>query len=285
MVKKITLKKLVTMGIKSTKLFQLKTDTENTKNYSSELAMKEVAVLEAGKSFGELALISNKPRAATIKTKSNCYFAILGKIDYQNIYGVLERNKLNKKVNFIKSIRLFSLLTKVVIGKLSYFFEEFKINRNQYLYKQGDKVDYCYIVIKGEFDMSMPQYKSNNSYDDFDILMPNEIRPPIVEMLSKHESYAGKQYILEKSKFKSIQKLLKDRYLHEMNMIVSKSNLARLGPGSIIGDIEVYEDNIINPNLKSSFSKQDKQRFYKSSVKCITANAELYRIKAEDLKL
>jgi CRP-like cAMP-binding protein len=134
--------KLDAMGLKSNKLLRSKTTKDDYRRTSYKPAMKEVAVLNAGKGFGELALISNKPRAATIKTKSPCYFATLGKEEYQNIYGVLERNKLSRKVSFIKNLRLFSLLTKTVIAKLSYFFEDFKIERNQYLYKQGEKVDY-----------------------------------------------------------------------------------------------------------------------------------------------
>ena len=53
--------------------------------------MLEVAVLSNGQSFGELALISNKPRAASIRAKTTCYFAILNKEDYQNVYGAMEQ--------------------------------------------------------------------------------------------------------------------------------------------------------------------------------------------------
>ena len=43
------------------------------------VVLTEVRVLEIGNSFGELALIENKPRAATIKCKENCHFAVLDK--------------------------------------------------------------------------------------------------------------------------------------------------------------------------------------------------------------
>lgn len=36
----------------------------------------------SGKSFGELALITNKPRAATIKCLTECHFAVMNKINY-----------------------------------------------------------------------------------------------------------------------------------------------------------------------------------------------------------
>ena len=42
----------------------------------------EVAILNHGSSFGELALISNKPRAATIKCITDTHFLVLHKQDY-----------------------------------------------------------------------------------------------------------------------------------------------------------------------------------------------------------
>lgn len=42
----------------------------------------EVAKLKDGKSFGELALIQNKPRAATIKCVQDSHFAVLDKAVY-----------------------------------------------------------------------------------------------------------------------------------------------------------------------------------------------------------
>ena len=38
-----------------------------------------VIELGAGKSFGELALITNKPRSASIITLTSCFFAIMDK--------------------------------------------------------------------------------------------------------------------------------------------------------------------------------------------------------------
>lgn len=117
-----------------------------------ETPMKEVAVLGAGKGFGELALISNKKRAATIKTKSPCYFAILDKKDYQSIYGTFERKKLNRKISFLKTIPVFASkqrcdlglsfvvlgITKDQLAKITYFLTEVKVERNQCLIREGE---------------------------------------------------------------------------------------------------------------------------------------------------
>ena len=84
--------KLVSNKILINKSFQNSSSASNP--YLKTLIedrMLEVAVLSNGQSFGELALISNKPRAASIRAKTTCYFAILNKEDYQNVYGAMEQ--------------------------------------------------------------------------------------------------------------------------------------------------------------------------------------------------
>jgi CRP-like cAMP-binding protein len=49
--------------------------------------LEEVAVLKEGQSFGELALITNKKRNATIVTKENTHFATITKSQYQKALG------------------------------------------------------------------------------------------------------------------------------------------------------------------------------------------------------
>jgi cAMP-dependent protein kinase regulator/cGMP-dependent protein kinase 2 len=43
-----------------------------------------------GKSFGELALISNKPRAATIRCLKDCHFAVIEKQNYEKVLQKIE---------------------------------------------------------------------------------------------------------------------------------------------------------------------------------------------------
>ena len=97
----------------------------------------EVAILPPYCSFGELALISNKPRAATIRAKSDCHFAVLGKDDYQKILGSMQLKRLYQKVDFLKTIPMFSKWHKEALIKLSYFFKEKKFKRNYSVFKEG----------------------------------------------------------------------------------------------------------------------------------------------------
>jgi hypothetical protein len=90
-----------------------------------KIRYNKVGRLETGKSFGELALMSpHSKRAATIRTVSDSYFAILDKDDFQLIYGKQEEKLLNQKIDFFKEIPLFAGWTRDSLRKLTPFWEE-----------------------------------------------------------------------------------------------------------------------------------------------------------------
>ena len=73
-------------------------DPDSKKPPKIEFVLTNVKSLKAGESFGELALIDNKPRAATIICKENCHLA------------VLEKNHFNKILSFILLKENFSFI-------------------------------------------------------------------------------------------------------------------------------------------------------------------------------
>ena len=114
----------------------------------------------------------------------------------------MQKNKLNKKISFFKGIPTFSELSKDTIAKFTYFFQEGSAIRNSYLFKQGDKLEYIYIVINGEFEISTKFEYSPDS-------------------LSQHQTseyLKSSIYRFEESKRDTI----KEKYINEMNYLVSK---------------------------------------------------------------
>lgn len=69
--------------------------------------MTVVANLKSGDSFGELALINNQPRKATIKCLSKCQFAYLEKEDYVRALRKIHIRNQNRKMDFMASIPFF----------------------------------------------------------------------------------------------------------------------------------------------------------------------------------
>ena len=60
----------------------------------------ENKTLSEGDTFGELAIISKSPRAATITCVTDCYFAVMNASDYNQFIKRMNNKAIAKKCNF-----------------------------------------------------------------------------------------------------------------------------------------------------------------------------------------
>ena len=124
------------------------------KQSEEQALLIEVVQLNSGKSFGELALIKNKPRAATIKCITDCHFAVMSKIDYQKVLQRIEQKNLNKIVEFLNQIPFLQSWTRSALSKLQYSLEQKTFKRSQIVYRENnDTADYIYMIRSGEFEI------------------------------------------------------------------------------------------------------------------------------------
>ena len=126
----------------------------------------EVKTLNAGKSFGELALINNIPRAATISSRSECYFAVVARADYQRVFKKMEWKEVQSKIDFFLGVPFISHWTRHQVNRLILSFTEQNFHRNQAVYQQGDAVNMVYIVKSGVFE----QLRTRKSLKNTDML-------------------------------------------------------------------------------------------------------------------
>ncbi|CAI2373239.1 unnamed protein product [Moneuplotes crassus] len=165
------------LGIKKSKTLMLKKDSfKNSKEKVERKVciMKEVSTLSDGDSFGELALLSNKSRAATIYCKQDPnrsgfarnkhYFAILGRKDFQKTLGRAQKKQLQLKTDFLQNFKIFSHFTLQTLQKLSYYMEERHFILNQTICKQAEEAKGVFLIKEGEFEMTKHNpLKKNNS--------------------------------------------------------------------------------------------------------------------------
>ena len=105
--------------------------------------------IKAGDHFGDLGIIRDKPRSATIICKEDCSFGVLSADEFKGIFAVVERKKFDQKIDFFREY----LIRKVNEGdlvKFVYAFEKKKMVRNEVLYREGDKIKEIYLIQKGE---------------------------------------------------------------------------------------------------------------------------------------
>jgi hypothetical protein len=149
----------------------------------------EVKTLNAGKSFGELALINNTPRAATISSRSECYFAVVARADYQRVFKKMEWKEVQSKIDFFLGVPFISHWTRHQVNRLILSFTEQSFHRNQAVYQQGDAVNMVYIVKTGVFE----QLRTRKSLKNTDMLNDTSSRNFLGKSLTNHKSRNGEK--------------------------------------------------------------------------------------------
>ena len=101
-------------------------------------SVKVVRTYKGGNSFGEQALLNNKPRTATVRCLTECYFGVLNRDAYEKTISKVQRDKIDVMVNFLRRLPLFNGWSKIAISKLiMYFIKKEKFCKNECVYKQG----------------------------------------------------------------------------------------------------------------------------------------------------
>lgn len=111
----------------------------------------KVATIEPGGSFGELALMYNAPRAATvISTESACTLWALDRITFRRILmdSTFQRRRLYE--GFLETVTILSTLTTYERSKIADALETQKHPAGTIIIKEGDKGEAFYLLESGE---------------------------------------------------------------------------------------------------------------------------------------
>ena len=73
---------------------------------------------------------------------------------YKKVLLKVEQKRLNKMVDFLHSLPFFKNWTRTTISKFQYFFTHQTFQRNHVVYREGDPLDYVYLIYEGEFEVS-----------------------------------------------------------------------------------------------------------------------------------
>lgn len=106
-----------------------------------------------GESFGELALLYNAPRAATITCKSeDCLLWSMDRNTFNAIIKTAVQKKREKYDQFLDKVEILKCMQKNERSKLADAFKEEWFEDTDYIIKQGDKDDNSsfYMIIEGD---------------------------------------------------------------------------------------------------------------------------------------
>lgn len=122
----------------------------------AEVWNNEVATCTAGAAFGEVALQTDQPRTASVRTKGDTFLATLTRTDYTAILQQIVENQHAKRQTFLMSIPVFDGISAVSIQKIAYMLQQRAVFRNEHIYLVGAQPLQVYLVKDGEFAVCYP---------------------------------------------------------------------------------------------------------------------------------
>lgn len=103
-----------------------------------------------GAAFGELALLYNAPRAATIETKDECVLWQLDRDTFNHIVKDSAIRRREKYEAFLEKVTIFSTMEPYERARLADAFTECSFKAGDYIIKEGDKGDDLFLLQEGE---------------------------------------------------------------------------------------------------------------------------------------
>ncbi|CAF3861285.1 unnamed protein product [Rotaria sordida] len=120
---------------------------------------KVLTTIGPGRVFGELAILYNCTRTASIKALSNCKLWAVDRQTFQAIMMRAGMEKRNEHLELIKNIKTFENLREDILSKVVDTFDEVRYTNGAYIIRQGAKGDTFYIVAKGRAQITKASSK------------------------------------------------------------------------------------------------------------------------------
>lgn len=118
-------------------------------NASAAVNGAEVMRYESGGCFGELALIYNSPRAASVTALTACKLWTLDLRTFRYILATTSSSKMVTRCEFLKKCSFLDPLSNEQISKLAGALETITFDDGDYIVRQGDVADSFFIIEEG----------------------------------------------------------------------------------------------------------------------------------------
>jgi len=165
---------------------------------------KQVATRGKGTCFGELALMYNSPRAATVTAATHAVVWVVDRFTFRRIVTDLSEKRFGVYVGFLKKVELLQPLAEYERKKIAEALEEVNVQGGNVLFREGDMGDSMYLIYSGELRISklengkekeLLRVKEGDYFGER-ALITNEVRAATDGRQQLHAAEAGPQRIL-----------------------------------------------------------------------------------------
>ena len=142
---------VIEQGADGAELFVVDTGTADCfKKFGTATEDTFLKTYQPGEAFGELALLYNAPRAATIKTTSDCIFWVLDRECFNHIVKDSAAKKRERYEKFLTEVELLAEMDPYERGKLADAFVSETFGPGDYVLREGEAGDKFYFLEEGE---------------------------------------------------------------------------------------------------------------------------------------
>ena len=128
-------------------------DDESSEEEDENAGRKLLATLGQGDAFGELALLKNQPRAATVQTDEPTWFVVIDKEDYDETIKSTHQKNIQTKVDFLCRMPLFKECSVSELNELVGFFAVAEYAPGTSILTQGQEATAVHFVVSGDVDI------------------------------------------------------------------------------------------------------------------------------------
>ncbi|KAL3690401.1 hypothetical protein R1sor_016710 [Riccia sorocarpa] len=137
--------------------------------------LEKVKQYSSGESFGELALLHNAPRAATVKASTDCVLWAVDRSTFRAIMMSTTQHKRETYENFLKDVPLLKTLNNYERATIADVLEPEYFDPQQNIIVEGGKGDKFYLIEEGEAEARtqgkvVMQYKRGDYFGELALL-------------------------------------------------------------------------------------------------------------------
>ena len=114
--------------------------------------------------FGELALLYDQPRAATVRATSKCKLWVMERSVYNTIYHQDVRDVRAAKLALVQSMPIFKALSGMLQGTLCDALQHCEHPANTALFYKGDEGHLFYLIKQGTVEITVGDKARSPSY-------------------------------------------------------------------------------------------------------------------------